>query len=67
VGAAANAGNPCTGEEECGGTKHATRFCAPQAKFQKVTGILVTNQLDTGEVDASKEDELCVASRVVLP
>ncbi len=54
-----NAGGGCKKEPDCGGTK-TTTLCVPQAKFAKRTGHLVVNDLDTGTLDAAKDDVLCL-------
>jgi hypothetical protein len=58
--APSNAGGGCKKEEDCGGVKGQTTFCAAQAKFAVRTGRKVANDLDAGTLDAKKEDVLCL-------
>ncbi len=58
--APSNAGGGCKKEVDCGGTKGQTTLCAPQAKYAAVAGLHVANDLDTGRMDAAKEDVLCL-------
>jgi hypothetical protein len=56
-----NKGGVCSAERECGGTRQ-TGFCELQAKFQRVVGLFVNNQFGPSQLDATKEEELCVPS-----
>lgn len=57
-----NPGGGCTTEEDCGGAPGATRHCAAQAKFAGAAGLFVNNQFGGSQVDATKEEEVCVPS-----
>jgi hypothetical protein len=61
-----NAGRGCKKESDCGGIKGQTTFCSAQAKFTKVTGLHVANDLDAGTLDAAKDDVICLPA-VRLP
>ena len=65
AGAPISPNSACTKEEDCGGTKRQTSFCALQPAFRKVTGIFVDNQLTSSKVDLTREDELCVPSQLL--
>jgi hypothetical protein len=64
-GAPLNAGAGCKKEEECGGTKGTTTFCAKQAKFAKVVGVLTTDDFRISTLDLAKNAEVCLPSRRV--
>ncbi len=55
-----NAGGGCKKETDCGGTKGTTALCKTQAKFAKVPGLHVVNDLDAGSLDAAKDGVLCL-------
>jgi len=59
-----NAGEACRLEEDCGGKQKKTNLCQAQPKFQKVKGLFVSTELLPEQVEAFKEDELCVPSTV---
>jgi hypothetical protein len=60
-----NAGGGCKSETNCGGAKKPTSLCVAQAKFAKQPGRNVVNDLDTGRLDAVKEDVLCLPALLV--
>jgi hypothetical protein len=62
-----NAGEVCKKEEDCGGTTKVSAFCVLQPKHQPVTGIFVSNQFGSEQVDTVKEEELCIPSTLAQP
>ena len=62
VGTLVNAGGGCKKEEDCGGTKRQTTLCALQTKFAKQIGLHTANQFDSEQLDATKEDEVCLTA-----
>src|SRR5262249_19201871 len=67
VGAPSNAGGVCSRESDCGGTKSVTSYCEFQLKYQTTTGIYMNNELGAGQLDAVKDEELCVPSFTTVP
>ena len=62
-----NAGESCKEEEDCGGQKKVTSFCAAQAKHAPSIGIPISSDaLGTLERDTKKEAEVCVPSEAVV-
>ncbi len=57
-----NPGAGCKKETDCGGVAKQTTLCTSQPKFAKRSGLYVTNDLDSGRLDAAKEDVLCLPS-----
>jgi hypothetical protein len=66
AGAPLNAGGACAKEATCGGTKGLTNFCEFQPKHER-TSVYVNNQFGPDQIDAVKEEELCVPSAKILP
>jgi hypothetical protein len=62
VGALVNGGGGCKKEEDCGGTNGQTTLCALQTKFAKQIGLHTANQFDPEQLDATKEDEVCLTA-----
>ena len=60
-----NAGGACRREQDydCGGSKR-THLCAIRAKFKRAVGLFTSNHFDTGQVDTTKEEEVCVPSAI---
>lgn len=55
-----NAGGGCKNATDCGGAKQQVGLCVAQAKFATPPGRNVVNDLDSGRLDAVKEDVLCL-------
>jgi hypothetical protein len=57
-----NPGGGCKKETDCGGIKGATNFCGRQGTFPSVSNVRIANQFGAEQVDAPREDEICLPS-----
>ena len=57
-----NPGSGCKKETDCGGTKGTSSFCVRQGRFAPVSNVRTANQFGTEQLDAVREDEICLPS-----
>ena len=57
-----NPGGGCKKETDCGGTEGTSSFCVRQGRFASVSNVRTANQFGTEQVDALREDEICLPS-----
>ncbi len=62
AGAPANAGRACASEEECGGAKKTTAFCATTPKLTPHTNLPIESPFGSLHVDVVAADRLLVPS-----